>query len=213
LALAAFAVKQYFGSLGQELVSDVLIFEEGEIMARIKDLFDAYKNGELPSEGGYIISNFFDDHSQYSRFEMISYGNVKDIYLTDEGITFQADGLKMFFLVEPASYPQKHTEPCYRDDRHKIPYRFKEVETYVTKRQDRIMVGKEPVETYTSFTVLNQTGLNQSFIVFKEEGIEASLNNYFQQVLWKNVNIPRSDAQKATEMIGTIIPKVINPFG
>lgn len=182
-------------------------------MARIKDLFEAYQNGELPTEGGYIISNFFHGNSQYTRIEMISYGNVKDIYTTEEGITFQADGLKLFVLVEPASYTQKHTEPCYRDDRHKIPYRFKELDTYVTKRQNKIMVGKEPVETYTAFTVLNETGLNQSFIVFKEEGIEQSLNNYFLQVLWKNVNIPRTDAKKATEVIGNIIPKIINPFG
>ncbi len=181
-------------------------------MARIKDLFDAYQSGEFPTEGGYIISNFFDSNSHYTRIEMISYGNVKDIYTTDDGITFQADGLKMYVLVEPASYTQKHTEPCYRDDRHKIPYRFKEVDTYVTKRQDKIMVGKEPVETYTAFTVMNETGLNQSFVVFKDEGIEESLANYFNQVLWKNVNIPRNDAQAATEMISKIVPLMVNPF-
>jgi len=182
-------------------------------MAKILDLFDAYQSGELPTEGGYIITNFFDANSNYTRFEMISYGNVKDFYRNEDGITFQADGLKLFILVEPASYSKKHTEPCYRDDRHKIPYRFKEVETYVTKRQDRIMIGKEPVETYTAFTVLNETGLNQSFIIHKGEGILDSLKNYFQQVLWKNANIPRTDAQKASDIIGTILPKILNPFG
>lgn len=182
-------------------------------MAKIMDLFEAYKSGEFPTDGGYIISNFFDANSSYARFEMISYGNVKDIYTTEDGITFQADGLKLFILVEPASYPGKHTEPCYRDDRHKIPYRFKEVETSVTKRQDKIMVGKKPVETYTSFTIMNESGLNQSFVVFKDEGIEASLANYFNQVLWKNANIPRKDAEKATEVISKIIPLMVNPFG
>jgi hypothetical protein len=181
-------------------------------MARIKDLFETYKDGEFPTEGGYIVSNFFDSNSNYTRIEMISYGNVKDIYSTDDGITFQADGLKLFVLVEPTSYPAKHTEPCYRDERHKIPYRFKEVEVYVTKRQDKVMVGKEPVETYTSFTVMNESGLNQSFVIFKEEGIEESLKNYFNQVLWKNVNLPRKDAQNATDIIATVIPRMINPF-
>ncbi|MDC7232111.1 MAG: transposase [Spirochaetales bacterium] len=181
-------------------------------MAKILDLFDAFESGDLPNDGGYIISNFFDNNSSYTRFEMISYGNVKDIYRNDDGITFQADGLKLFVLVEPPSYPQKHVEPCYRDDRHKIPYRFKEVDTYTTKRQQKIMVGKEPVETYTSFTIMNETGVNQSFIVHKAEGIEESLQNYFLQVLWKNVNIPKTESQKAAEMIGQTLPSIINPF-
>ncbi len=181
-------------------------------MAKILDLFDAYESHDLPTDGGYIISNFFDDNSSYTRFEMVSYGNVKDIYKNDEGITFQADGLKMFVLVEPPSYPQKHVEPCYRDDAHKIPYRFKEVEIHTTKRQDKIMVGKEPVETYTAFTIMNETGDNQSFIVHKGEGIEESLRNYFSKVLWKNVNIGRKDSDEAADMIASVLPKIINPF-
>jgi len=181
-------------------------------MAKILDLFDAYQSGDLPNEGGYIISNFFDSNSSYTRIEMISYGNVKDIYRTDEGITFQADGLKMFVLVEPPSYARKHIEPCYRDDAHKIPYRFKEVETHTTKRQEKIMVGKEPVETYTAFTIMNETGENQSFIVHKAEGILESLINYFNQVLWKNVNISRNDSKQAAQMIGNVLPQIINPF-
>ena len=181
-------------------------------MAKILDLFDAFESGDLPNEGGYIISNFFDNNSSYTRFEMISYGNVKDIYKNDEGITFQADGLKLFVLVEPPSYSKKHVEPCYRDDAHKIPYRFKEVETYTTKRQEKIMVGKEPVETYTAFTIMNETGENQSFIVHKSEGIIDSLKNYFFQVLWKNVNIPRTESKAAADMIGQVLPQIINPF-
>lgn len=181
-------------------------------MAKILDLFDAYESGDLPAEGGYIISNFFDSNSSYTRFEMISYGNVKDFYRNDEGITFQADGLKLFVLVEPPSYSHKHIEPCYRDDAHKMPYRFKEIDTYTTRRQQKIMVGKEPVETYTAFTIMNETGENQSFIVHKAEGIEASLKNYFIQVLWKNVNIPKTEATAAAEMIGKAVHQIINPF-
>ncbi|QEN07819.1 transposase [Oceanispirochaeta crateris] len=181
-------------------------------MAKILDLFEAYESGDLPNEGGYIISNFFMGNSSYSRIEMVSYGNVKDIYRNDEGITFQADGLKMFVLVEPPSYSNKHIEPCYRDDAHKIPYRFKEVETYTTKRQEKIMVGKEPIETYTAFTIMNETGVNQSFIVHKSDGILKSLMNYYNQVLWKNINIGRTDANKASEMIGAVLPSIINPF-
>ncbi len=36
-------------------------------MAVVKELFKAYYNGELPLEGGYIFSSFFDTNSTYSK--------------------------------------------------------------------------------------------------------------------------------------------------
>jgi hypothetical protein len=49
-------------------------------MAIEKELFKAYYNSELPFERGYIFSSFFDANSTYSRYEITSYNNVKDIY-------------------------------------------------------------------------------------------------------------------------------------
>ena len=144
-------------------------------MAKIMDLFEAYTNGELPREGGFIITEHLDDSSRYARYEVISYGNVKDIYMIEEGIMFQADGRKIFVLFEPLNYASKHVEPAYRDDAHRIPYRLKELEVMATKRQEKIMVAKEPVETYTSFTVANETGLTTSYIVYKDESTERTI--------------------------------------
>lgn len=110
-------------------------------MAIVKELFSAYLKNELPLEGGYIIASFFDPTSTYSRYEVTSYNNVKDIYTNDDGLTFLADGKKLYVLIEPANYAEKHIEPSHRDDAHKIPYRFKEVELHISKRQDRIMIG------------------------------------------------------------------------
>lgn len=180
-------------------------------MAEIKDLFDAYQASELPAEQGYIISIFFDDNSNYTRFEVISYGNVKDIFANDEGITFQADGRKLFLLFEPVSYSQKQTDPCYRDDRHKIPYRFKELDIYNTKRQDRVYLGKEPVDTYTSFTVLHETGYNQSFIVYKEDTTADTIANTFLMTLWKNLRISKSDAEHVAKMVKNAVEKLFIP--
>ncbi|MDC7223972.1 MAG: transposase [Spirochaetales bacterium] len=182
-------------------------------MADIKDLFDAYKEGDLPQEGGYVVSVFFDDTSNYTRFEAISYGNVKDIYVTDEGITFQADGRKLFVLYEPVTYIQKGIDPCYRDDSHRIPYRFNELERHVTKRQDRIYVAKEPVETYTAFTVLNETGYNESYVVYQGEDSGEMVGNFVLMTLWKNMRIARADAQSAVDLLNKVIPVWMKPFG
>jgi hypothetical protein len=166
-------------------------------MAKIMDLFEAYTAGELPRDGGFIITELLDDSSRYARYEVISYGNVKDIYIIDEGIMFQADGRKLFVLFEPLNYSAKHVEPAYRDESHRIPYRYKELEIYSTKRQEKLMIAKEPVETYTSFTIANETGLNTSYIVHKEESTARTILGFFEQSLWKTLSISRTDAKKS----------------
>ena len=176
-------------------------------MAVVKELFSAYSNSELPTDGGYIVSAFFDKGSTYSKYEVTAYDNVKDIYLTDEGLTFQADGKKMFILVEPANYSSKHTEPAYRDDFHKIPYRFNEVETIVSRRQDRIMIGREPIITYTSFTILKSTGHNFSYIFYPNDNLPAIMEKFFTDTIWKDANVPKIDAEKAGKLIKNIFNK------
>lgn len=183
-----------------------------EYSFRIKDLFTAYRESVLPMSGGYIISSFFDQNTNYTRYEVIAYNNVKDIYATDEGIVFKADGRKIYVLVEPVSYTHKTMEPCYRDDAHKIPYRFKELDDFRTKRQDRIFIAKEPVETYTAFTILNETGMNNSYICNPIEDISSLINNFFQKALNQNSNVPRSDAKKASEMIENVFGKLLLPI-
>jgi hypothetical protein len=182
-------------------------------MAKIIDLFEAYTGSELPRDGGFIITELLDDASRYARYEVISYGNVKDIYQNEEGILFQADGRKLYVLFEPLNYSAKHVEPAYRDESHRIPYRLKELEVFTTKRQEKVMIAKEPVETYSSFTIANETGLNTSYIVYKDESTSRTILGFFEQSLWKSLNNSRSDARNACEIIAGPLAKVMVPFG
>ncbi len=108
------------------------------------DLFKAYAEGKLPSDGGYIVSSFLDEHSAYSRYEVIAYNGVKSIVLTNEGLTFQTDGNKIFVLAEPPNYAQKHLEPFRRTAKDQIPHRFSELDILTTKNQTKVMVSKSP---------------------------------------------------------------------
>ena len=178
-------------------------------MAIVKELFKAYYNSELPFEGGYIFTSLFDANSTYSRYEITAYNNVKDIYPANGSLTFQADGKKLFILVEPASYAKKYTEPTLRENDYKIPYRFSEVHTITSRRQDRIMIGKEPVVTYTSFTVLKPTGDNFAFIFFDTDDLVKAAHTFFIDSLWKDANVPKIDAEKAAGVIRDIFPAFI----
>jgi len=178
-------------------------------MAEMKELFSAYRNSELPTDGGYIVSTFFDETSTYTKYEVTSYNNVKDIFAGEDGLTFQADGQKVFVLVEPANYSKKHVEPTYRSQMEQIPYRFKELDVHTSRRQDKIMVGKEPVMTYGSFTILKSAGANFSYIFFKDDDLIDTIRSFFAKSLWQDARVPKRDAEDASKLIRATFEQIV----
>ncbi len=182
-------------------------------MATIMNLFEAFTQDKLPREGGFIITEHLEDTSRYARYEIISYGNVKSIYMVEaDGLVFQADGRKIYVLFEPLNYSSKHIEPSYRDDAHRIPYRLSELEVMPTKRHEKIMIAKEPVETYTSFTIANETGLNTSYIVTKDDSTASVILGFFEQSFWKTLNTSRTDARNACDLMVRPLEMLLKPF-
>jgi hypothetical protein len=169
--------------------------------AKALELFKAYADGQLPSEGGYIISSFLDENSSYARYEVVAYNGVKSIYLTEEGLTFQTDGNKLFVLSEPPSYSQKHEEPFRRAVRDQIPHRFAELDILTTRNQTRVMVSKVPLMTYGSFTILKPSGINFSFIFYNLPDVFQSIDKFFAATLNKEAAVPKSEADKAAKLV------------
>jgi hypothetical protein len=169
--------------------------------AKALDLFQAYSQEKLPREGGFIVSSFFDENSAYSRYEVVAYATVKDIYLGESGLTFQTDGNKLFILVEPANYSRKHLEPVSRTTNEQIPHRFSELEIHVSKNQAKVMISKEPIITYTSFTILKPTGVDFALIFYNLEDVYETLEFFFSQTLHKEASIPATDAKQVARIV------------
>ncbi len=165
------------------------------------DLFQAYSQDKLPKEGGYIVSSFFAAGSNYTRYEVVAYNNVKSLYESDEGLTFQTDGNKLFVLVEPPGYPRKYEEPVSRDRNESIPHRFSELDIFTAKNQAKIMVSKEPILTYSSFTILKPTGINFSLVFYNLPDVLASLLLFFTETLNKEAAIPKIDAKHGAALV------------
>lgn len=165
------------------------------------DLFQAYYENKLPREGGYIVSSFFDNNSTYSIYEVVAYNGVKNIYLSEDGLTFQTDGNKLFVLVEPATYPKKYVEPVSRNKEEMIPHRFNELEIYTAKNQTKVMVSKKPIMTYSSFTILKPTGINFSLIFYNLEKVLETIEFFFNQTLNKETGLAVVDAKKAAKLV------------
>lgn len=164
---------------------------------KVLDLFQAYHQGKLRQDGGYIVSSFFDPTSSYSRYEAVAFAAVKNIRLGNEGLTFQTDGNKLHVLVEPANYPRKYIEPVSREKFESIPHRFSELTIYTASNQSKIMVSKEPVICYSSFTILKPTGTDFALFFYKLPEVIENLNYFFEQTLNREARIPKVDASKA----------------
>ena len=169
------------------------------------DLFDAYNQDKLPKDQAYIVSSFINVNTGYSIYELISYSAVKSIYQEGDGITFQSEGKKMHLLVEPASYPNKATEPYLRVKEEQIPLRFSELNVYTTKTQIKTYMAKEPTVTLSSFTVTKPTGYNISFVFYKTNDLYENLKKFFESSLNRDARIPRNDAKMIAKMFIEVI--------
>lgn len=180
--------------------------------AKALDLFHAYQENTLPRDGGYIVSSFFDGSSTYSRYEVVSYSGVKNIFLTEEGLTFQSDGKKLFILVEPATYPRKQLEPVYRDKNESIPHRYKELTTFTCKDQTKVMVSAEPVQSYSAFTILKPTSINFALVFYNTPDILETMEFFFQKTLNREAGVPQINANEAAKTISEGISKLLLRF-
>ncbi len=165
------------------------------------DLYDSYSKNMLPKENGYIVSSFFSPNSAYSRYEVVSYNNVKGIFPNENGLTFQSDGKKLHILIEPMNYSKKSEEPYVRSSAEQIPHRFSELELHTSKNQTKIYWGKMSVMSYTSFTILKPTGVNFSFVFFWLPDIYDSLAMFFEKTFNKEAGVPLADAKKVAKSI------------
>jgi hypothetical protein len=165
------------------------------------DLFDAYSKNALPKDHGYIVSSFFAGNSAYSRYEVVSYNNVKSIYPNEDGLTFQTDGKKLFILIEPSNYPNKGNEPFLRSTAEKIPLRFSELELHLCKNQTRIYWGKDAVVSYGAFTIMRPAGVNFSFCFYFLPDMYQSLQLFFEKTFNKEAGVPLADSKKVAASV------------
>jgi len=175
-----------------------------------RNLFDAYSMGKLPFAEGYIVSSFFSETSNYGIYEVVSYAGVKEIFLTETGLQFVTGGKKLYILVEPDTYQIKFQEPVSRTEGEKIPKRFSELEIITAKNQTKIMIAKEPNESYGSFTILKPTGINFAVVFYQLPQVYKSLADFFVESLNRQRKVPEHDAKAAAQKVTEILKKYMS---
>ncbi|MCL2802211.1 MAG: hypothetical protein FWD28_10685 [Treponema sp.] len=177
---------------------------------KFRNLFDAYKLGKLPFTHGYIVSSFFSENTNYSIYEIVSYAGVKEIFPTADGLTFVTGGKKLYVLVEHDTYQLKFQEPVSRAEGEKIPKRFAELEIITARNQSKIMVAKEPNESYGSFTILKPSGVNFSIVFYQLPDVYDTLAAFFVDSLNRFRKVPESDAKKAAQIIKATVKRAMS---
>ena len=172
---------------------------------RAMELYEAYEKNMLPKDEGYVVSAFYLPDSPYSILEVISYSEVKNFFASNDSLTFQSNGKKIYILVEPSSYNHKSQEPYVRPSKYQIPLRFNDLNIYTCKNQYKVMYNKEPQMMMTSFTVLKPTGHNFSLIVFQQDEIKQTLAKLFQSALHNESNVPMNDSKKIGDDLAEMI--------
>jgi hypothetical protein len=176
-------------------------------MAKAMNLSKAYLANEVPSNGGFIISSFFDPDSTYAIYELTAYKNVKDIYQTSDGLIFKTDGSRTHILVEPASYVQKYSEPVHREKGKSIPYRFSDMTIINGKKHEKVMVPNEPLMLYSSFTVLENEGDNFSFLFFPSEDVYIAIRKFVADSLYNDCGLTKMESKEASELFMDTVKK------
>jgi hypothetical protein len=176
-------------------------------MAKATSLLKAYLNNAIPASGAFIVSSFFDPNSPYAIYEVTAYANVKDIFKSPEGLIFKTDGNRIHMLVEPTTYAQRFTEPVHREQGKAIPYRFSELEIVTCKKQEKVMVAKEPMALYSSFTILDNSGENFSFLFHLTEDVYMAIKKFMADSLYNDCNLTKDESLEGSGLLLQSIKK------
>ena len=63
------------------------------------------------------------------------------------------------------------------------------------------MVSREPIITYSSFTILKPSGINFALVFFNMPEILNTLAFFFTETLSKEAGVPTADAKKASKYV------------
>lgn len=176
-------------------------------MAQATQLIKAYMTESIPSDGGFIITAYFMSGNNYSIYEITAYRNVKDIFRSNDGITFKTDGNRTHLLVEPAIFTKKYIEPVNREAGFSIPYRFSELDIKTTGKSEKLMVGLEPLMLYSSFTILEKQGDYFSFIFHPTKDVYIAMKKFLADSLYNDCGLSAIDSKDTAARVLETVKK------
>ena len=174
-------------------------------MAKATSLLKAYVNETVPMDGGFIVSGLFEAGTIYAIYEITAYKNVKEIFKTPEGLIFRTDGNRAHVLVEPPTYAKRFLDPVNRDQGKSIPYRFNELHVITGQRQEKVMVGKEPITLHSTFTIMDKGADYFAFVFHPTEDVFIAMKRFLADSLYNDCQLSHHDAMASAETIlGTV---------
>ena len=183
---------------------------------------EAFKNGMLSEvDSGYILSIRTPDMDDINSMndpiliEMISYSGVKSVIPIGDGVKYQAQGKKMFCMLEPIAYTEKHIEPTFRKQ-HKtgfMPFRFSDCDTFLTKDNKlNVLIPQLAQDCFDSFTVTfpEKGDLTILYLIFDKDinGIVLPfIQENFQTIINKMLGLREIDCKTIAKKFIEVVLK------
>jgi len=158
------------------------------------DMFQAYTENKIPEDRGIIVQGFFEQDLPYFSFELTLYTGAKALYLGDEGITFQANALRFFVIVEPPGYSQKECAPPARTLKKPVPLHFNELTRHELPNGALIYDHPDPVRVYGLFFIDKPTGSDFVFIFPYSPDVFVVLSRFLEGTWREECGIPEKEA-------------------
>lgn len=176
-------------------------------MAKATSLQKAYMNGAIPLNGGFIISSSFDPATAYAVYEITSYAVVEDVEKGPDELVFKTDGNRTHALLEPPAYPGRHVEPLSREKERAIPYRFSEIDIIECKKNERLMVPREPLNLHSSFTIRGNAGNNFCFVFYPTEDVYAAIKKFMADLFYNDCALSKDESVNGAGLLMNTIKK------
>lgn len=183
----------------------------GPVEFKALDLYQAYAENKIPQDQGIIFQASFDKNGMWIIFEYIVYSEITSLFLSDEGITFQASALKTVFLMESSDFPEKEIDPVYRIIHKNLPFRISDMDICGEESRSIIRYNKGPVRVYGLFSVEKSAGKDFSFVFTVNTESFFALHRLIKKTLEEECGVPSDTALSVAVKTITILKKTAVP--
>ena len=182
---------------------------------------EAYNQGILSQiTEGYIFSLTSPDQTNIERkmdpflIQMVSYSGLKAIFSLESGVKFQAQGKRMYCMLESANFSNKHLEPMSRTQNTTacMPYRFNECEIFFTKDSKfRVLIPKKAHESFDSFVIdfPDKGDICVLYYIFDKENLDSVVLPFIQEnisfILKAQLSMGKHDAKNISDKFMSVI--------
>ena len=156
-------------------------------------LFEVLNEGTIPDgDTGMIATLRFLGETKYAVIEFTPYRTVRNMRPIEEeqGVSFRAEGEKIFVVYEPGDYVRKYDEPYLREPGEDFPLRFSELDVIMLPNNDRLLINRDSYLSSGSVTLQKPDRGDFAMYIFDRGNLVEHAKAFLDRVLHDDFAVP-----------------------